>query len=151
MSLNNFFTEAEIEELYQEIEKQLNELQHMNIDKYSIEGDSMIKGRKGISKRRRKLPKKQLAEIELITKEDSQIFFRKFARNLWFDLCKEDGQLNKVWRQWGDLNNREAMEKFLAVLTAMGLSGTQIKPVIIAVVVILLNVGVKTICEEYCE
>jgi hypothetical protein len=67
------------------------------------------------------------------------------------DLCEEGGVLYEQWQKYADLENERTLAFVGGVLGTMGLTGGTGQAVAIAVTVILLHLGVKTVCEEYGE
>lgn len=57
--------------------------------------------------------------------------------------------LNKQWKKWGDLDNQDAVERLGAVLVTMGFSGDVLSPLVVAVMVIIIHIGLKAFCEDY--
>ena len=55
----------------------------------------------------------------------------------------------KQWKKWGDLDNKEAMDKFKVVLTGLGLTGNLLSSVLVAVMAIVLHIGVRAFCDDY--
>ena len=80
------------------------------------------------------------------TGEEAEGFLRKFGRASRRDLCEEGGVLYEQWKKYADLEN----EKTIAFVGGvMGLAGQPLTSAAIAVTVIMLHLGVKTMCEEY--
>ena len=70
------------------------------------------------------------------------------------DLCDADGLLHKQWQKWGDLDNKDALERLGAVLMAMGFSGGVLRSLVVVVTVVVVHIGLKAFCEDYgqgCE
>ncbi|WP_199322653.1 MULTISPECIES: hypothetical protein [Calothrix] len=57
--------------------------------------------------------------------------------------------LNKQWQKWGDLDNKDALERLGAVLVTMGVSGDALSLLVVAVTVIIIHIGLKAFCEDY--
>ena len=92
---------------------------------------------------------KQNEAIATATKEPAKSFLQKFWKAAKADLCEEDGVLYKQWKKWGDLDNKEAMDKFKVVLTGLGLTGNLLSSVLVAIMVIVLHIGVRAFCDDY--
>ncbi len=90
----------------------------------------------------------QWRAIKEITKEEPRSFWRRFKQAAHSDLCDEGGVLNAQWRRYRDLSSRSVLESFGAVLMAMGFSGNALQILAVALGVIVLHLGLKTICEE---
>ncbi len=76
-------------------------------------------------------------------------FLQKFAKAAKSDLCEENGVLYQQWKNWADLNNKEVIEKFSAVLVALGFSGQMLEILVVSTAVIVLHIRLKAFCEEY--
>ena len=90
----------------------------------------------------------QWQAISTITKEDPRSFWRRFKQAARRDLCEEGGVLHTQWKRYGDLSNEAVLKSFGAVLAAMGFSGNVLQMLAVALGVIVLHLGCKTICEE---
>ena len=130
-------SDQEISQLATEIDAQLLELR-------SLSGDASLKT---VDKEAQLV--KQNQAIAAATKEPAKSFLQKFWKAAKADLCEEDGVLYKQWKKWGDLDNKEAMDKFKVVLTGLGLTGNLLQSALVAVTVIVLHIGVKAFCDEY--
>jgi hypothetical protein len=94
---------------------------------------------------------KQVEAIATYTQEPADGFLRKFMRTARRDLCEEEGMLYRQWKEWGDLENKEALKTIGALLAGMGLTGNVLPPVAVAVTVVVIHLTVRTVCEEYGE
>jgi hypothetical protein len=131
------FTPEQITALSAEIDSQLRELAKEF-------GPGSLKGAKqpGV------LPEKQCRAIEQATGEEAKAFLQRFKQATRKDLCKEGGVLYQQWKRWGDLSNEKVLESFGVILVAMGFSGNALPLLAVSLGVIVLHLGVKTICEE---
>jgi hypothetical protein len=93
-------------------------------------------------------PKKQLDAIERATVEPAANFWARFKQAAWKDLCQEDGLLYQQWHKWKDLSNKDLVKFSYGILVGLGITGAALYVVIVAVAVIILHLGVKTICAE---
>jgi hypothetical protein len=91
----------------------------------------------------------QRQTIEVQTHEPADSFLHKFGQAARRDLCEEGSLLHDQWQKWGDLENEKTLGFVGGVLGMMGLTGGAVQAVAIAVTVIVLHLGVKTVCEEY--
>jgi hypothetical protein len=91
----------------------------------------------------------QKEAIAVATGEEAEGFLRKFARASRRDLCEEGGVLYEQWKKYADLENEKTIGFVSGIVGAMGLTGGAATGAAIAVTVIMLHLGVKTICEEY--
>jgi hypothetical protein len=137
--MTEIFTAAEIEELSAEIDRQLQELRQSGAATYKS-GDE-LEPRGALSK--------QKESIESLTKEPMPSFLAKFGRAAKADICEKDGMLHKQWEKWGDLNNKDALERLGGVLVAMGFSGNVVSPLAVAAIVVIVHIGLKAFCEDY--
>jgi hypothetical protein len=137
--MTELFSPAEIEELSAEIDRQLQELRQPDVTAYKsgseLEPDGALS--------------KQKESIELLTKEPMPSFLAKFGRAAKADICDKDGMLHKQWEKWGDLNNKDALERLGGVLVAMGFSGNVVSPLAVAAIVVIAHIGLKAFCEDY--
>ncbi len=96
----------------------------------------------------------QQAVIERATGESFEAFWQKFLRQARRDLCLPGGKLHEQWQKWGDLDSKTAVGYVHGALLSMGITGLVVGPVAIAITVfllnVLLNIGIRTICEG-CE
>ncbi|QLE40440.1 hypothetical protein FD723_08215 [Nostoc sp. C052] len=138
--MNSIFTPEEITALSAEIDRQLTELRY-------VANSALKQGEDKISDE--KLLVKQTAAITKFTQENSKSFLQKFGRAAKSDLCQEGGMLNKQWKKWGDLDNKDALERLGAVLVTMGFSGDMLSPLVVAVTVTIIHIGLKAFCEDY--
>ncbi len=137
--MTEIFSPAEIEELSAEIDRQLQELRRSGTTTYKS-GDELEPGG-ALSK--------QKESIESLTKEPMPNFLAKFGRAAKADICDKDGLLNQQWHKWGDLNNKDALERLGAVLVTMGFSGNVVSPLAVAAIVVIVHIGLKAFCEDY--
>jgi hypothetical protein len=138
--MNSIFTPEEITALSAEIDRQLTELRYTP-DAGQKQGEDKISDEK--------LLVKQTEVITQVTQENSRSFLQKFGRAAKSDLCQEGGMLNQQWQKWGDLDNKDAVERLGAVLVTMGISGDVLAPLVVAVTVIIIHIGLKAFCEDY--
>jgi hypothetical protein len=137
--MSDIFSPAEIEELSAEIDRQLQELRQARNATYKSGDELEPKG--ALSK--------QKDAIESLTKEPMPSFLAKFGRAAKIDICDKDGMLHKYWEKWGDLNNKDALERLGGVLVAMGFSGDVVSPLAVAAIVVIAHIGLKAFCEDY--
>jgi hypothetical protein len=96
------------------------------------------------------------AEAQLITieirpledelDEDAEGFWQKFKRTAKRDICEEDGKLYGMWRR---VNAQDVVAYSAGVVSAMGLGGRILPSAAVAVSVVMLHLGIRTLCEEY--
>jgi hypothetical protein len=137
--MTNLFTEQELLTLSSEVDAQLRELQEL----------AAIATQKGEPPLEEVVLARQNQAIAELTKEPPRSFLAKFGRAAKADLCKENGLLHKQWLKWGDLDNKDAVERLGAVLVTMGVSGGVVRSLVVAVVVIVVHIGIKAFCEDY--
>ena len=134
------FTQDQLASLSAQIDAQLQQLRAESSPAFSRSG----KESKEITKR----ASAQWQAVAEITKEDPQTFWRRFRRAAHSDLCDEGGVLNKQWQKWRDLTSKAVLESFSGILIAMGYSGNALSVLAVALGVIVIHLGCKTICEE---
>jgi hypothetical protein len=159
--MTEIFTAAEIEVLSAEIDRQLHELKEsrqMEIINRSMRFKGGYRDKESFQDKesfRRDEPNtqeliKQKESIESLTKEPMPSFLLKFGRAAKSVICDKDGVLNKQWQKWGDLENKESLERLGGVLTSMGFSGHDVlPPLTVAVIVVIGHIGLKAFCEDY--
>jgi hypothetical protein len=137
--MTEIFSAAQIEELSAEIDRQLQELRRAGTTTHKsgdeLEPDGALS--------------KQKEAIESLTKEPMPKFLARFGRAAKSDICDKDGLLNQQWHKWGDLNNKDALERLGAVLVTMGFSGNVVSPLTVAAIVVVVHIGLKAFCEDY--
>ncbi|MCG6138182.1 MAG: hypothetical protein MET45_26730 [Nostoc sp. LLA-1] len=138
--MNSIFTPEEITALSAEIDRQLTELRDAP-DSGQKQGEDETSAEKALIK--------QTTAITQLTQEQPQSFLQRFGRAAKSDLCQEGGMLNQQWKKWGDLDNKDAVERLGAVLLAMNVSGDVLSPLAVAVTVIVIHIGLKAFCEDY--
>jgi hypothetical protein len=62
------------------------------------------------------------------------------------DLCEQGGILNGQWKRMRDLVSKDALRTFGGILLGMGLSGTALQVVAVALVVYVLHLGDEAFC-----
>jgi hypothetical protein len=132
------FSESESIELATEVEAQLRELQNIHANLKNVEPED-----------RDAAMAKQNNTIAELTKESPQSFLVRFGKAAKGDLCDDDGMLHQQWKKWGDLDNKDALERLGGVLMAMGFSGGALRSLTVVVVVIVVHIGIKAFCEDY--
>ena len=131
------FSDQEIADLAAEIDAQLLELRSPSSEALRKSGDMEAQ------------LVKQNEAIATATKEPAKSFLQKFWKAAKADLCEQEGVLYKQWKKWGDLDNKEAMDKFKVILTGLGLTGNLLTSALVAVMVIVLHIGVRAFCDDY--
>ncbi|MFZ9736719.1 MAG: hypothetical protein ACO3EZ_01780 [Prochlorotrichaceae cyanobacterium] len=134
------FSEKELQRLSDEVDTQLREIRTQvptDLQKAITKSD------------RQQALDKQFAAIATATGEPPDSFLCKFARSARRDLCEEGGMLYEQWQTWADLTNKDTLNTYKAVLVSMGFTGEFIPMLVVALAVITLHLGAKTICEEY--
>jgi hypothetical protein len=139
--VQDIFNDQDLQRLSDDIDNQLSELQKQPVD-------SIYKNDRTT---RKTIPPKQKQLLEQATGENADSFLKKFAQVAKKDLCEKDGVLFQQWKKYGDLNNKDMLKTFGGVLVAMGITSTLLQTAVVAVSVITLHLGIKTICEENNE
>jgi hypothetical protein len=135
----SIFSEAELVQLSMEIDEQLHELKQNS--------DAVVKSSEPEELEIRLA--KQMEAIAQSTQKPPKTLLKKLHLAVKDDLCVEGGVLYGQWKKWGNLNNKDVLDKFGIVLTAFGLSGNKLAVVTVATVVIALHLGAKVFCEEF--
>jgi len=136
--MSSVFTNEEIEAMSAEIDKQLGEIPT------AFESDNV----KGVTKRAKKPPEKQAKAIQDASKEETLTFLQKFGKAAKQNLCKKGGVLYDYHKKWGDLNNKDVLIQFGAILTTMGFAGNKLQVLAVALGVIVIHIGVDAFCME---
>ena len=86
------------------------------------------------------------AELQTELAESAEGFWQKFKRTARRDICEEDGKLYGMWRR---VNEQDVVSYSMGVVSAMGLGGRILPSAVVAVSVVTLHLGIRTLCEEY--
>jgi hypothetical protein len=136
-------TTSEIDQLAAEVDQQLGELAQA----------PPIVSRAG--KLDLQTREKQRRAIEEATGQTIENFWKKYKRAARQDLCHPNGLLYKQWDRWRDLQSKDAVKVSYGILAGLGVSGAALPAATVAATVLLLNVvlniGVKAVCEEFNE
>jgi hypothetical protein len=135
----SIFSEEELAQLSTEIDEQLQLLKQNS--------EAVVKS-PNLEEIETRLAK-QMEVIAQSTQEPPKTLLKKLHLAVKDDLCVEGGVLYGQWKKWGDLNDKDVLEKFGVVLTAFGLSGNNLAVVTVATAVIALHLGAKVFCEEF--
>lgn len=135
--MQEVFTDQDLQRLSDEIDQQLSELQQPV--------DSISKNNRTT---RKTIPPKQKQSLEQATGENADSFLKKFARIAKKDLCEKDGVLFQQWEKYGDLSNESMLKKFGSILAGLGLAAIPLYTAVVAIIVIILHLGIKTICYD---
>jgi len=131
--------ETEMEYLLQQVKEQLLELKVLSYNVPRGDSDLLPPGNR------------QQPDIEKSTGEDFHIFWKHFLQVARKDLCQEGGTLNQL-REYIDLTKKPTMERLRNILILdFGLTGSPLQVVLIAVAVLVLHLGIKTICTDVQE
>lgn len=141
----NIFSPEELLALSTQIEQQRRELESAAND--FLEHKSMET--LGLIYAYEELPEAQSQVIAEVTNEEPKIFLKRFAKAARNDLCDSNGLLNQQWKKWRDLTNKDVLEKFGNVLIAMGFASQPLNTLVVAVAVIVLQVGVTNFCKKF--
>jgi len=90
---------------------------------------------------------RQWQAITAVVGEDPEGFWQRFLRVARADLCEPDGLLYRQWRKWGDLDNEAVLKSFGAILVTLGFSGGALQILVVSLAVIVIHLGVKTVCD----
>ena len=134
--MSELFTEAQLAELTDKINRQLQAVQQA--------GTAVHRGR---SDKKAALARQRQTIAEQ-TREDPDSFLHRFVRKAKQDLCEPGGILFEQWRRMKDLSSKKMLKTFGSVLAGMGLTAMPLQTVLVAVSVYVLHIGVETLCEE---
>ncbi|MBL9126515.1 MAG: hypothetical protein JNL97_02655 [Verrucomicrobiales bacterium] len=138
-------TDAELVDLAQRVDEQLNALQTLPASHVRLRG--LAPGDPA------ELPAapEQQALIERATGEPFESFWQKYKHHARRDLCLPGGLLHTQWEKWSDLQSKDAVKMSLAALAGMGVSTANVPALAVAATVFLLNVVAKIGIEAVCE
>jgi hypothetical protein len=134
--MDDLFTPQELEQLSARVDEQLRAL-----------GAAETRFTRG-PKKAQALGEAQRRAIEQATGEDALTFLARFKRAARRDVCDPGGILHTQWKKWKDIVNKDAIKTFGGILVGMGLSGSTLQVVVVAVVVYVLYLGIEAFCEE---
>jgi hypothetical protein len=127
------FTPEQIATLTDEINQQWHDLE-------ISEGDAMKRGSAAPRAER------QRQAIEQATGQDATTFLAQFRQAARKDLCEQGDLLYGQWKRLRDLVSKDALNTFGGILIGMGLSGTALQIVAVALVVYVLHLGAEAFC-----
>jgi hypothetical protein len=130
------FTPDELDDLSAKIDEQLRAL--------GAPGTGLAKGLKPAQA----LCEAQRQAIEKATGQDAMTFLARFKQAARKDVCKPGGIIYTQWNKWKDIANKDLLKTLGPILVGMGLSGSALHIVIIAVAVYVLYLGVEAFCQE---
>lgn len=128
------FTSEQIASLTDEINQQLSDLA-------TSEGSAIKRG-SGAPRAQR-----QRQAIEQATGLDATTFLARFRQAARKDLCEPGGVLYGQWKKLRDLVSKDALNTFGGILIGLGLSGTALQIVAVALVVYVLHLGAEAFCQ----
>jgi hypothetical protein len=129
------FTPQELDDLSTKIDEQLRAL--------GAPGTGLAKGRKPAEA----LGETQRQAIERATGEDAMTFLARFKQAARKDVCRPGGIIHTQWEKWKDVANKDLIKTFGAILVGMGLSGSALHIVVVAVAVYVLYLGLEAFCK----
>ena len=111
-------------------------------------GDGLVKGALPDEPLPPQAAPRQWQAIAAVVGEDPEGFWQRFKRVARTDLCEPDGVLYRQWQKWGDLDNKAVLKSFGAILVALGFSCGALQILVVSLAVIVIHLGVKTVCDE---
>lgn len=129
------FTPEQLDRLTGEINQQLREL--------SAAEPATARGKEAARQRGRL---RQRERIEKATTEDAATFLARFRAAARKDLCEQGGLLHAQWQKFHDLASKDMLKTFGGILVGMGLAGSTLATVAVAVCVYVLYLGVEAFC-----
>jgi hypothetical protein len=130
------FTPEELDDLSAKIDEQLHAL--------GAPGTGLAKGQKPAQA----LGETQRRAIEEATAEEAMTFLARFKHAARKDVCAPGGIIYTKWNKWKDIANKDLLKTLGPILVGMGLSGSALHIVIVAVAVYALYIGVEAFCQE---
>lgn len=100
------------------------------------------------AKQVRDLAKFQRDAIAQATGDDPDDILKRVRQAARRDLCQPGGILYQQWQKWKEIATKDALKIFGGILVGMGLSGTVLQIVAVAVVVYVLHLGAEAFCHE---
>ena len=140
--MTDAFTPEEFSELSDKVDFQLKEIRASQVTL-----GTPVRGKSGI-KVRTNLLTKQRATIEQVTGKNADDFLARLKRVARKDACEEGGVLYEQWNKWKDVTNKEVLKTFSGFLIALGLSGSALQVVLLAVTVYIIYLGLDAFCED---
>jgi hypothetical protein len=129
------FTDEQIEQLTNEINRQLLELG-------TPDPAEQKSGRRGPSR-----TEPQFEAIAKATGQDAPTFLARFREAARKDLCEEGGILHAQWTRYRDLASKDMLKTFGGILIGLGLSGNALSIVAVAIAVHILYLGADAFCR----
>ena len=90
----------------------------------------------------------EIKPLEAALDESAESFWRKVRRTARRDICEEDGKLYGMWRK---VNEQDVVSYSVGVVSAMGFGAAILPSAAVAVSVVMLHLGIRTLCEEYAD
>lgn len=130
--MDEVFSADEIERMTGEINAQMQELMATE--------PAAMRGKAGPGAQR------QRAAIAQATQQDAGTFLERFRAAARQDLCEQGGILYAQWKKYKDLASKDMLKTFGGILVGMGLAGSTLSTVAVAVSVYVLYLGVEAFC-----
>lgn len=132
--MENVFTQEQIEDLTGEINQQLRDL--------SAAESATLRAKEPSRPR----ASRQREAIETATGQDAATFLSRFRAAARKDLCEQGGILHAQWQKFHDLASKDMLKTFGGILVGMGLAGSTLATVAVAICVYVLYLGVEAFC-----
>ena len=132
--MENVFTQEQIEDLTGEINRQLRDL--------SAAESATLRAKEPSRPR----ASRQREAIETATGQDAATFLSHFRAAARKDLCEQGGILHAQWQKFHDLSSKDMLKTFGGILVGMGLAGSTLATVAVAICVYVLYLGVEAFC-----
>jgi hypothetical protein len=90
--------------------------------------------------------RRQRELIEKATQQDAAEFLARFRAAARKDLCEQGGLLHAQWQRFHDLASKDMLKTFGGILVGMGLAGSTLATVAVAISVYVLYLGIEAFC-----
>lgn len=128
------FTLEQIEQLSEEITQQLSELALVSATAQRAGGCG------------RPRAQRQWEAIEKATGQNASTFLALFRAAVRTDLCEQGGVLHGQLSKFKDLVTKDTLDTFGGILIGLGLSGSALHVVTVALVVYVFHLGAEAFC-----
>ncbi|MEL6441804.1 MAG: hypothetical protein AAFQ80_21445 [Cyanobacteria bacterium J06621_8] len=146
----NIFTEEELQELTQEIERQLQELEVAGTVSIRVPAFARAdEENPEVLQRDSQLPRKQVEVIAQVIGRSFSTFFKDFLDAALDSICEKTGKLNQLWQKLGDWNNPASINIIASVLAGMGIAEKNLRLICAPLVAILIDLGIEALCRGY--
>lgn len=102
------------------------------------------------------VPETLRGRIESAVGEQAERLWPRIQVQLHKDLCVQGGYLYGEWQKYQDLSTKDVVQWTITFLSVVGISvgasaGAIVVPIAVWIMHVLLNIGIKTICDENAD